>query len=46
MFTYDTKKVLAFIIELTLDTDAETWTEGKRCVQEAMLAFKIFYDGK
>ena len=31
MFPRDTKKVLAFIKDLTVDTSAETWMKGKQC---------------
>ena len=34
MFYRDTKKILAFIKELTVDTDAETCMKGKCCGQE------------
>ena len=30
MFSCDTKKFLAIIKELTVDTDAETWIKGER----------------
>ena len=34
IFSRDTKKVLAIIREITLDTDAGTWMKGKRCGRE------------
>ena len=40
MFYRTTKKVFAIIKELTVDTDAETWTKGKHCGPEAMLALQ------
>ena len=33
MVSYDTKKVLAILKELTVDTDAEIWMKGKLCGQ-------------
>ena len=30
-FYHDTKKVLAILKELIVDTDAEKWMKGKRC---------------
>ena len=46
IFPHNTKKVLAIIKELTVDTDAETWMKRKRCGQEAMLEFQKIHDGK
>ena len=42
----DTKKVLAIIKELTLDTDFETWMKGKYCGREVMLALHNNYGRK
>ena len=46
IFSRDTKKVLAILKELTVDTDAETWMKDKRCGQKAILALENHYDGK
>ena len=46
MFSCDTKKALAILKELTVDTDAETWMKGKLCGRESMLALQNNYDGK
>ena len=46
MFSCDNKKLLSIIKELVVDTYAETWIKGKRCDQEAMLAFYNHYYGK
>ena len=46
MFSCDTKKVLATLKDLPVDTDAETWMKGKRCSQEAMLALHNHNDRK
>ena len=46
MFYRDTKKVLATLKELTVDTDAETWMKEKRCGRESMLALHTNYDVK
>ena len=46
MFSHDTKKVLAILKELAVDTDAETCIKGKCCGQGAMLALRNHYDGK
>ena len=31
MFYHETKKFLAILKELTVDTDSETWMKAKRC---------------
>ena len=46
MFSRKTKKVVAILKELTVDTDSKTWMKGKRCGQEEMLALQNHYDGK
>ena len=46
MFSRGTNKVLEIIKERTVDTDTETWTKGKRCGQEEMLALQNHYDRK
>ena len=46
MFSPETKKVLAILKALTVDTDYETWMKGKRWGQEAMLALQNHYYGK
>ena len=46
LFSHDTKMVLVIIKKLTVDTDYETWTKGKCCDQEAMLALQNNYDDK
>ena len=46
MFSCDTKKVLDILIDLTVNTDDDTWMKVKHCGQEAMFAFQNHYDGK
>ena len=46
IFSCDTKKVIAILKELTVDTDVETWMKGKCCGREAMLALQNHYDFK
>ena len=46
MFSCDTKKVLAVLKELTVDTDCETWMKVKCCGWEAMLAWQNHYNVK
>ena len=45
MFYHDTKKLLAILKELTVDTNDETWMKEKRCGRESMLVFQNHYEG-
>ena len=46
IFSFETKKVLEIIKELTVDTDSETYMKGKRCGRDAILASQNHCDGK
>ena len=46
MFSCDTKKVVAILNELTVDTDDKTWMKGKLYGIEAILALQNHYDSK
>ena len=46
IFYRDTKKVLAILNELTVDTDAETWVKGETCGWEEIFALQNHYDVK
>ena len=46
IFSFDTKKVLDILKEITVDTDDETYTKRKRCGKEAILALQNHYYGK